>query len=35
VKNFLLYKLCLPVWHAVLDITRPIRDMLGLRARRP
>jgi hypothetical protein len=35
VKNFLLYKLCLPAWHALLNITRPIRDVLGLRARRP
>jgi hypothetical protein len=35
VKKFLLYKLCLPVWHAFLDITRPIRNVLGLRARRP
>ena len=35
VKNFLLYKLCLPVWHALLDMTRPVRKVLGLRARRP
>jgi hypothetical protein len=33
VKNFLLYKLWLPVWHGVLDITRPVRKVFGLRSK--
>ena len=32
-EKFLLYKVWLPVWHAVLGITRPIRKMLGLRSK--
>jgi hypothetical protein len=31
--SFLLYKVWLPVWHAFLDITRPIRKVLGLRSK--
>jgi hypothetical protein len=35
IVSFVLYDLWLPVWHAFLDITRPICNVLGLRARRP
>jgi hypothetical protein len=27
------YKVWLPAWHAFLDVTRPIRKMLGLRSK--
>ena len=33
IEEFLLYKLWLPMWHAFLDITRPIRRVLGLRSK--
>jgi hypothetical protein len=29
-----LYKIWLPVWHFVLDVTRPLRSMLGLRSKK-
>jgi hypothetical protein len=35
IASFLLYNLWLPMWHAFLDITRPVRNVLGLRGRRP
>jgi hypothetical protein len=35
IASFVLYDLWLPVWHAFLDIARPICNVLGLRARRP
>ena len=33
IEEFVLYKVWLPAWHAFLDITRPIRKMLGLRSK--
>ena len=33
IEEFLLYKLWLPIWHAFLNITRPIRKVLGLRSK--
>jgi hypothetical protein len=32
VSRFVLYKVWLPVWHALLGITRPLRSVLGLRS---
>jgi hypothetical protein len=33
IEKFVVYKVWLPVWHAFLDVTRPIRKMLGLRSK--
>jgi hypothetical protein len=33
IEEFLLYKLWLPAWHAFLDVTRPVRKILGLRSK--
>jgi hypothetical protein len=33
-KRFLTYKLWLPVWHFLLAVTRPMRNMLGLTSKR-
>jgi hypothetical protein len=32
-EKFVLYKMWLPVWHVFLDITRPVRKVLGLRSK--
>jgi hypothetical protein len=34
IKNFFAYKVWLPVWHTLLDITRPVRKVFGLRSKR-
>jgi hypothetical protein len=33
IEEFVVYKVWLPAWHAFLDVTRPIRKMLGLRSK--
>jgi hypothetical protein len=33
IEKFVLYKLWLPAWHVFLDITRPVRKVLGLRSK--
>jgi hypothetical protein len=33
IEKFILYKLWLPAWHASLDVTRPVRKILGLRSK--
>jgi hypothetical protein len=33
IENFVVYKAWLPMWHAFLNITRPIRRVLGLRSK--
>lgn len=33
-REFLLYRIWLPTWHTLLNITRPVRAVLGLRSRR-
>jgi hypothetical protein len=33
IEEFVVYKVWLPAWHAFLDVTRPVRKMLGLRSK--
>lgn len=32
-RRFLTYRVWLPLWHLVLDVTRPVRSVLGLRSK--
>jgi hypothetical protein len=33
VQQFVLYRILFPVWHFFLDVTRPLRTVLGLRSK--